>query len=267
MYQAEFLEASAIKAMAQAAERAGMDACALTDHPAPTAEWRRNGGHDAFDPFAALAFIASATTRIRLHTHILVVPYRNPFLAAKSAATVDVLSEGRLILGLGSGYQRGEYAALGVDFASRGAAMDETLQVMKMAWSGEPVTYQGRNFKAEGNQPRPLPVQKPHPPLWGGGNADPAIRRAAELCDGWSPFFATPALAQKAATKELVTIDDLRVGIGLLRQHLERVGRVRPFDICAGLPEPDRPKDCTRADAQRIVDLGGQMAEMGVNWC
>src|SRR5579862_634730 len=163
MLTPEFETAAAMKSMVQSAERAGFDACNLTDHPTPTAKWRAAGGHDSYDPFAGLAFAAAVTSRIRLHTHIVVLPYRNPFITAKAAATVDVVSEGRLILGVASGYQRGEYEALGVDFASRGAIMDEALRVMKMAWSDEPVNYQGKGFVAADNLPRPLPVQKPHP--------------------------------------------------------------------------------------------------------
>jgi probable F420-dependent oxidoreductase len=259
-----FQSPAALKAIAQAAERAGYDACNLTDHPAPTAEWRRAGGHDGLDPFAAFAFIAGVTTRIRLHTHIVVLPYRNPLLTAQSAATVDVLSEGRLILGVASGYLKGEYAALGVDFESRGALMDEALEVMKLAWSGESVVYEGRNFQAVGNEPRPLPVQKPHPPIWGGGNGGRAIRRAAELCDGWAPFFAPPELAKRARTEELVTLEDLQAKIMDVRSHLDRLGRTGPFDICAAPPQ--QLQRCSSSEAQRFVDIAGAMAEMGVTW-
>jgi len=248
----------------QAAERAGYDACNLTDHPAPTAEWRRGGGHDGLDPFAAFAFIAGVTTRIRLHTHIVVLPYRNPLLTAQSAATVDVLSNGRLILGVASGYLKGEYEALGVDFESRGALMDEALEVMKLAWSGESVVYEGRNFKAVGNEPRPLPVQQPHPPIWGGGNGERVIRRAAELCDGWYPFFAPPAAAKAARTAALVTLEDLRAKIAVLRGHLDRLGRAGPFDICAAPPQ--QLQACSASEAQRFLDIVGTMAEMGVTW-
>jgi probable F420-dependent oxidoreductase len=259
-----FQSAAALKVIVQAAERAGYDACNLTDHPAPTADWRRSGGHDGLDPFAGLAFIAGVTSKIRLHSHIVVLPYRNPLLTAQSAATVDVLSGGRLILGVASGYLKGEYDALGAPFESRGALMDEALAVLKLAWSGEPVVYEGSNFKAVGNEPRPLPIQKPHPPIWGGGNGERVIRRAAELCDGWAPFFAPAAAAQAARTAELSTIDELRAKIALLRGHLDRVGRTRPFDICAA--PPHQLEACSAAEAQRFLDVVGTMQEMGVTW-
>jgi probable F420-dependent oxidoreductase len=246
----EFQNAAAVRQMAHAVEKAGIDACWVTDHPAPTTKWRNAGGHDALDPFAALSFVAAATTKLLLHTHIVVLPYRNPFLAAKSAATVDVLSDGRLILGIGVGYMRGEYVALGVEFEARGALTDEALQTMKMAWIG--------------NLPKPVPVQQPHPPIWVGGNSERAIRRAAELCDGWAPFFATGALAATTRTDEIGSLEDLRVKIDVLRGHLDRVGRTRPFDICAMPPEGF--KACDASEAQRLIDQAGAFAELGVNW-
>ena len=113
-----------LAAIGRAAEDAGFDACNLTDHPAPTAKWRHSGGHDALDPFAALCFIAAATRRIRLHTHIVVLPYRNPFVTAKCITTLDVVSNGRAIIGVGAGYMKGEYFALDMDYDTRGPAMD-----------------------------------------------------------------------------------------------------------------------------------------------
>jgi probable F420-dependent oxidoreductase len=260
----EFQNGAAAREMAQAVERAGVDACWITDHPAPTTKWRRAGGHDAIDPFAGLAFVAAATTRLRLHTHIVVLPYRNPFLTAKSVATVDALSDGRMILGVGVGYMRGEYAALGVEFEARGALTDEALQTMKLAWSGESVVREAATFNAVGNLPRPLPVQQPHPPIWVGGNSERALRRAAEQCDGWAPFFASGALAATTRTDELVGLEDLKVKIDVLQDHLARVGRTRPFDIC-GQP-PVGFKDCTPAEAQAFVDFAGGLGELGVNW-
>jgi probable F420-dependent oxidoreductase len=260
----EFQNAAAVREMAQAVEKAGADACWITDHPAPTTKWRHAGGHDALDPFAALAFVAAATTTLRLHTHIVVLPYRNPFIVAKGVATVDVLSDGRMILGIGSGYMKGEYEALGVDFASRGAAMDEALETMKLAWSGESVVRDGASFRAVGNLPKPIPVQRPHPPIWAGGNSDRALRRAAEHCDGWSPFFTTGALSKTARTDDIADIHDLKAKIGVLREHLDRVGRTTPFDVCS-MP-PGGLKKCSAAEAQEFIDRAGEFAEIGVTW-
>ncbi|HEY3694321.1 LLM class F420-dependent oxidoreductase [Phenylobacterium sp.] len=260
----EFQNAAAVRAMAQAIEKAGVDACFITDHPAPTAKWRAAGGHDALDPFAGLMFVAAVTSRLRVHTNLVVLPYRNPFLTAKSAATLDVLSEGRLILGVGLGYLRGEYQALGADFEGRGAVMDEALETIKAAWGEAPVAREGRSFTASDIRSRPRPIQLPHPPIWAGGNSERAIRRAAELCDGWSPFFATATFSKSARTDEIANVDDLKVKIDHLRGHLDRVGRTLPFDICIG-PQQGL-KACTKAEAERWVDDAGKMMELGATW-
>ena len=131
-----FTTGPALSALAQQAEEAGFDAAYVTEHPAPSQRWREAGGHDALDPFVALAAMSYGTTRLRLLTNLTVIPYRNPFLLAKASATLDVLSGGRLTLGAGVGYMKSEFAALGVDFETRNARFDEYLQVLKLAWSG-----------------------------------------------------------------------------------------------------------------------------------
>src|SRR5687768_6448328 len=122
------LDSGALDVVARAAERAGFDGLSLTEHPAPGARWLTSGGHQSLDPFVALGFIAAATERLHLVTHVVLAPYRNPFLLAKAAATLDKLSGGRLILGLGAGYQKSEFFALGVSLDERAALFDEVLE-------------------------------------------------------------------------------------------------------------------------------------------
>ena len=184
----EFVTGAAVAEMSRAAESAGFDAVFVTEHPFPEKSWMDTGGHHALDPFVALSFAAAATTRIRLQTHLCVLPYRNPFLTAKSVASLDVLSGGRVILGAGTGYLEAEFAALGVDFAERNELTDEAIVAMKAAWSGEPLSLSSRHFDANDNFALPRPVQQPHPPIWIGGNSKRAIRRAVELADGWAPM-------------------------------------------------------------------------------
>jgi probable F420-dependent oxidoreductase len=263
--KSEFQNTAAVREMARAVEKAGADACYITDHPAPSAAWRSKGGHDALDPFAALAFVAAATDKIRLHTNLVVLPYRNPFINAKAATTVDVLSNGRLIMGVGVGYQAVEYAALGVEFDQRGADTDEAIRVMKAAWSEKVVTLKGRTWDAsEGVMISPKPVQKPNPPIWVGGNSERAIRRAAELCDGWSPFFASAGMSKAAGTDELSTLEQAKAKIGQLQDYRGKYNRTGPFDICLG------PKGglmaCTSADADKFVADCAELAGLGVNW-
>jgi probable F420-dependent oxidoreductase len=229
---AEFVCAGAVAEMARAAEEAGFDAVAVTDHPFPEEAWLRSGGHHALDPFVALSFAAAATTRIRLQTHVLVLPYRNPFLVAKAAASLDVLSGGRLVLGVAAGYLEGEFAALGVPFAERNERADEAIGALRAAWSGECVRLAGRGFCAEGNRALPLPAQRPGPPLWVGGNSRRAIRRAVELGDGWLPCPAPVRLASRVRTAALASVDALRARIAWAREHAVAIGRSAPLEVC-----------------------------------
>ena len=175
---AEFGSARAIREMAGAAEELGFGSVFVTEHPIPGDEWMATGGHHALDPFVALAVAASATETLRLHTNLVVVPYRNPFLLAKSAASLDSLSGGRLDLGLGAGYLEAEFRALGADFEHRNERTDEALELLDRIWTGESLTVSGAGFEATGNHALPRPAQQPRPPLWIGGNSRRAIRRA-----------------------------------------------------------------------------------------
>src|SRR6058998_967926 len=147
-HASEFVTGEAVMACARAAEAAGFDACFVTDHPAPDIKWLETGGHHALDPFVALSFAAAATTRLRVQTHILVLPYRNPFLTAKSVLSLDVLSGGRLTLGVAAGYLRSEFNALGVDYDERNDLFDEALDVLRLALADDSVAYVGRHFRS-----------------------------------------------------------------------------------------------------------------------
>ena len=198
--------AGAVTEIARAAEATGFDAVFVTDHPIPSPDFGRLGGHHAFDPFVTLGFVAGVTAHLRLLTFLVVLAYRNPFLTAKAAATLDLLSDGRLVLGVGSGYMREEFEALGIDFDERNELVDEAIDVMKLAWRGEPVVHHGRHFDARGNLAVPVPVQHPHPPIWVGDNSKRAIRRAVERGDGWLPLAAS---AERAAVVRTAPINDL----------------------------------------------------------
>jgi probable F420-dependent oxidoreductase len=228
----EFGSAAAVAEMARAAEAAGFGAVFVTDHPVPDAEWLRSGGHHTLDPFVVLSFVAAATERIRLQTHVLVLPYRNPFLVAKAAATLDALSGGRVILGVAAGYQEGEFTALGVPFAERNERTDEAIPALRAAWTGERFEAEGPGFRAAGNLALPRPVQKPGPPIWVGGNSRRAIRRAVELGDGWLPFPAPRRLAAHVRTASLTSFEELRAGIDYAREHARKIGRAAPLDVC-----------------------------------
>src|ERR1700730_1353380 len=136
---------------AVAAEKAGMDAVNVTDHPFPEDSWMANGGHHAFDPFVALSSMAAVTTTIGLRTNLLVAGYRNPYMTAPSIASLDVLSGGRMIVGMGAGYLQAEFDVLGGDYGRRGKKFDETIEAMTAAWSGQSVHRGEGFFPAEGH--------------------------------------------------------------------------------------------------------------------
>ena len=261
---AEFVSADAIAAMARAAEAAGFHAVGVTDHPAPPARWVAAGGHHSLDPFVALSFAATATERIHLLTQVAVLPYRNPFLLAKSAASLDLLSGGRLILGVAAGYLAAEFAALGADFANRNEVADESIAVLRAAWRGEALDFAGRGFVAKGNAQLPRPAQPEGPPIWVGGNARRAIRRAVEAGDGWLPFPAPAKLARHTSTAAMESLEDLRAGIAYAREHAAVTGRTRPLDVCL-VPFGFTVSDDV-ADFARLADEIPLYAEAGVTW-
>jgi probable F420-dependent oxidoreductase len=227
----EFVTADAVMEMAAVAERSGFDAVFVTEHPIPADDWLASGGHHALDPFVALSFAAAATTGLRVQTNLAVASYRNPFLLAKAAASLDVLSGGRLILGLGTGYLEGEFDALGVPFAERNDRFDEAIHVMTRVWSEEHVTFQGHGFTASGNTALPRPRQQPRPPLWIGGNSTRAMRRAAEAADGWMPMPNTARTAERVRSPVLESLDDLRARVERLREFAAGAGRTTPVDV------------------------------------
>ncbi len=262
---AEFVGPGAVAELAQRAEACGFDACFVTEHPFPPQRWMQAGGHHALDPFVTLAFAAAATRSIRLQTHVLVLPYRNPFLTAKAIATLDVLSGGRLIVGVAPGYLRGEFRALGVDPDERNELCDEALRAMKAAWSDEGVVFEGRHFHARGNSMLPRPAQQPHPPLWIGGNSRRAIRRAVELGDGWAPFPSPAGAAPHLRTAAIETLDDLRARITLAREASAAAGRARPLEICFS-PLALTVFGSGRYEPAALLDEVTACAELGVDW-
>ena len=253
---AEFVTGEAVMACARAAEDAGFDACFVTDHPAPDIKWLAGGGHHALDPFVALSFAAAATTRLRVQTHILVLPYRNPLLTAKSVLSLDVLSGGRVILGVAPGYLKPEFAALGVDFDERNELTDEAIDVMKRIWTDGEIEIEGRNFRTRGTTMAPPTVQRPHPPIWVGGNSTAAIRRAAERGQGWVPFPNPPGM-RAVRTPPLSDVDELGRRIAVLREHAASIGRTEPLDICFSP---------FARDTAAIVDEVHALEALGVTW-
>ncbi|MDX3192733.1 LLM class F420-dependent oxidoreductase [Streptomyces sp. MN03-5084-2B] len=152
----------------------------------------RLGGRPYYAPLPILTAVAAVTSRVRLGTSVLVLPYHHPVLLAKELATLDVLSGGRLTVGAGVGVIREEFDALGVEYDTRGARTDEALRVLKALWTTRRPSFAGRFHRFAGLDFSPAPVQDPHPPVWIGGAGRAAMRRVAELGDGWH-LFRSPA--------------------------------------------------------------------------
>jgi probable F420-dependent oxidoreductase len=145
------------------------------------------------EPLALMSFLAGATSRVRLGTSVLVIPYRNPVVTAKMLSTLDVMSGGRVILGAGVGWLREEFEALHApSFAERGRVTDEYLRLMRECWTREPVEWTGPHYRMSKVSVLPKPVQKNGIPIWIGGHTDVALRRTGELSDGWHPIGHRP---------------------------------------------------------------------------
>ncbi len=263
-YNPDLTTKAALTDFCQTAEAAGFSGIGFTDHPAPSEKWLKAGGHDALDPFAALAFCAAVTDRMRLIPNIVVLPYRNPFIVAKLAATLDVLSGGRFTLAVATGYMRGEYAALGVDFDERNALFDEAIEVLRGVWSEDGFAFQGKTFTAKGQSANPKP--SPHPPIWIGGNSRMSRRRVARYADGWSPFPAPRVLATTAKTRPLETVDDLRPMLEELWRFMEEAGRdPASIDVSFGSSAGGDPsRDTFNPDAQ--LAAMDELAALGITW-
>ena len=210
--------------VAQAAEAAGFDSVWTGEHvvlpdpqappsPAPPET-------QMLDPAAALAFLAGRTKTLRLATGIIILPQRNPLVLAKELASVDVLSGGRLIFGLGAGYLKPEFDALGAPFAERGARTSEAIEVLRTLWTQDTPSFDGRFWSFSGIQAHPRPVQQPHPPIVVGGHSPPAYRRAVAQGDGWYGF----ALDLEAAAASLE-------GLRKAAKNVERPSQRRSLEI------------------------------------
>jgi probable F420-dependent oxidoreductase len=183
----------AIVAAAKKAEEVGFDAIFVNDHIIVDSSSRAAPWTNVYDPFVAMSFIAAHTTRIGVGVSVLIMPYRNPVATAKSLATIDRMSGGRLIAGVGVGWSEAEFAALGVPFHERGARTNEYLRLWQACWAPGKVSFAGKFFSFSEMHVNPKPVQQPHPPIWIGGASDAALRCAVRRA-----MAADPAASRRA---------------------------------------------------------------------
>jgi probable F420-dependent oxidoreductase len=186
-------DAEGVAAVARTAEELGFESIWVGEHPvlidphAPPSPLPPES--ELMDPVPVLAYAAASTSRIKLGTGIVILPLREPLLLAKQLASLDVLSGGRLLVGIGVGYVPGEYEAIGVPFHTRGRRADEWIDALRSVWCDEQPGLQGRFTSFGGIQSRPRPVQPGGPPVLGSGSATGALRRAVARCQGWYGFF------------------------------------------------------------------------------
>jgi probable F420-dependent oxidoreductase len=253
------LSAGEAETLALKAEELGVDGVFVPDHILAPAATTRHYGPNWPDPFALLAFIAGRTRRIHVGASVIVLPYRHPLVTAKAAATVDQVSGGRFIFGVGVGWDEEEFRNLGLPFRQRGAMADEYIRIIKAAWSADMPSFAGKYLSFSGTTFAPRPVQTPGPPIWVGGMpgalSSPAMRRVATLCDAWHPLN--------------VSLDDLAQGIGTIRAMAKAAGRADRIDFAPRnmLALTDRPRGSGRgafegspdevaADIRRAEALG-----------
>ena len=177
----------AIVQTAVKAEELGFDALFVNDHVIVDDSPRSEPWRNVYDPLMVLSYVAALTSRVKLGTSVLIMPYRNPVVTAKMIATLDQMSGGRTIVGVGSGWNEMEYNALGVPFRQRGGRTTEYLRIWQACWAPGPTTFHGRFFNFDDMHVNPKPRQQPHPPLWIGGSGQASLRRAARFGAIWQP--------------------------------------------------------------------------------
>lgn len=260
----DFLRPQVVADIARHAEAAGFAAVALSEHPAPSVKWRRNGGHNTLDPIAALSFMAGVTSTIHLMTNLYVLPFRNPYLAAKALGSLDLLSGGRLIAGVGAGYLRSEFAALGVDFDARAHRLDEALGALRSIWTDPQTPVAGSDFAAVGPIWLQRPAQHPHPPIWIGGNGAAARRRVVEHGSGWMPVIAPAAMAATMRTAVIESPQQLGVAVSRLRARCSDAGRdPDSLDVQVACPHVDLESATSVRNARAHLD---ELADCGATW-
>jgi probable F420-dependent oxidoreductase len=252
-------ERATIEAVGRMADELGFDSVWCNDHlvipaaadgggaePAYAAAYGEERGQHIYEPLIVLAYLAAVTRRVALGTSVYLLPLRNPVLAARQAVSLDRLSDGRLVLGVGVGWLESEFAALGVPYRERGRRTDEAIAVFKAACGAD-----GAGFL-------PKPVQQPHPPLWIGGRSDAAVRRAARAGDAWHPSH--------------LTVDELRRRIPELHAECERAGRsagavavtTRRRLVRGSLPADAEAERVLQGDAGAIAATVAELEQVGV---
>ncbi len=243
--------------LSRAAEALGYDSLWASDHVV-IPHSHEGFGDTFYDPLITLSYIAAHTSKITLGTSVMILPYRNPIVLAKCLATLDVLSGGRLILGVGAGWLRDEFDALGVAYEQRGPMTDEYIEIIKKLWSEDAPVHKGDYYQFREIGFFPKPLQDRGPRIWVGGGSNAAIRRAAQYGDGWHPVGTDP----ESLERELRKLDDY------LREYNRDKGQFvislrRNLEIADSKNLP--PGDTLRGTPEKILKGLRQYRDLGVS--
>jgi probable F420-dependent oxidoreductase len=247
-----------MRRIAEACDRSGFFYLGVSEHVAVPRDLAPIMSTVWYDPVATLGYLAAATSRIRLMSYVAVLPYHHPLAAAKAYGTIDALSGGRLILGVGAGHVEKEFAALGIDFRRRGELLDEAIDAVAQAFREEYPEHAGPtwSYRDLGQQPRP--VQRPRPPIWIGGSTKSALRRAAERGDGWLPQ-GVPEMGMKGA------IDFIRERRAKLRGSAPiEIGMNAPW-MYVGTPRFEVPEGTRTGSPEALVEPMRAARSLGVS--
>jgi probable F420-dependent oxidoreductase len=247
-----------LAAIARKADETGFFYVAVCDHVAVPRRLAPAMGTTWYDTIATLGFLAGVTERVRLLSHVWVAAYRHPLQSAKSFTTLDRLSRGRVIVGVGAGHVPEEFAELGVDFSQRGRLLDEAIDALDIALRDEFPTFAGPTWSAADGGIGPRPVQSPRPPIWVGGSSPAALRRAGERGDGWLPQ-GTPRKHMAEQVRAVL-------------EHGQRAGRTDGIDIgtvCEflylGSPSWDVGRGVITGKPPEVAESLREFGAMGVN--
>ncbi len=249
-----------IAAVARAADRAGFFALGVCDHVAIPREHVEQMRTTWYDPIATLGMVAGITDQARLVTHVYVPAYRHPLVAAKGFATLDRLSGGRVIVGVGAGHVEREFETLDVPFHDRGPRLDESIDVLDAALRDEWPDTETERFAIHDMGMAPRPVQRPRPPIWVGGSSDAALRRAAERGDGWLP----QGTWRTELPERIETLRRFREASGLADEPMDVGSMSEPYYV--GEPSWDVGDFTTSGPAEKIAESLIGLRDMGATF-
>jgi len=249
-----------MRRVAEACDRHGFFYLAVSDHICVPRSHAAAMSTMWYDSVAVLGFLAAATSNVRLLSYVWVAPYRHPLVTAKAFASLDALSNGRVILGVGAGHLEAEFAALGIDFARRGALLDEAIDAVTAAFLDEYPQHDGAvwHLRDLGQQPRP--VQQPRPPIWVGGSTKAALRRAAERADGWLPQ-GVPEMGMPAA---IAFIKERRAKVR--GDDAIEIGMNAPW-LYIGRPAFDTGPNTRSGSPAELAEIFHGIKKLGVQHC